>query len=141
MFISQYSVFSVQLHSDADGDTDTVSLPRSEFSARSGSIEVRESTHILDTEELEDILYTGGNLHIGHIGVLDIAVAVVHGEIGSCLDALSVLDIGNGEVIQARRLFGIIAVTEVTCQHVEGHYLAQLRCLMPGMRLKIQPLR
>ena len=53
----------------------------------------------------------------------------MHGEIGSCLDALSVLDIGNGEVIQARRLFGIIAVTEVTCQHVEGHYLAQFEVL------------
>ena len=107
------------LNGGAEGDTDTIALPRSEFGAI-GSVEVRQAADILYAQNLEDVLYTRRDFHIRHVSV-SVCTVFAQAVLEACAALVELVfrGIGIREVVQPVCDIGVVAVSEVSCEHVE----------------------
>lgn len=87
------------LNGGAEGDTDTITLPGSEFGAI-GGVKVGQAADILYAQNLENVLYTRCDFHIRHVSVFVCTVfaqAVL--EVSATLVELVFRGIGIWEVV------------------------------------------
>ena len=101
-----------------------------------------QAADVVNTDEFEDILNTRRDLHIGHITIapLYIAIAIDIGSVAEGCARLHILHVTIGiggavgiwQVIETKGLIGIIMVSEVAGQSVEGYNLAQFEALESG---------